>query len=376
MSIRVMHLVRPADGGMREHVRELAGGLPAGKFRTLVVCPPESALFRQLPSRIETNGLRVEDGIRPWADMQSVIALWNLLKREPVDILHMHGAKSALIGRIAARLCKQPPRRVCTIHNFVEPDSRILRAVYLRAERKLAAGTDRYIAVSNALAERLQRQLGIDRDKVVTVHNGLPPVAKRLSRQRARELMGIPPDAFVFGSVARLVPEKGLRDLVLAFRMLYDCGYDAYLAVIGDGPERRELQALCAGDSGRVRWLGAIEEAARLMPGFDVYVQSSRKEGFGLAVMEAMREGVPVIGTDAGGVPEVIGGPEAGVLVPAGSPPRLFQAMLELLCDAGRRQALADGGRRRVREHFSLQRMIRETIRVYDEVLSDGRASE
>ncbi|WP_169332831.1 glycosyltransferase family 4 protein [Effusibacillus pohliae] len=416
MTIRVMHLVRPADGGIREHVKRLAGGLPPREFAAIVVCPAASPLYRELPSSIAKIPLALCDGMHPWSDLRSVLHLRQLLDRQPVDILHMHGAKAALIGRMAAALAKRQPRLVCTLHNFIAPDNRLLQTLFLNLENRLAARTDRYIAVSNALAEQVRRQIGSTADKVVVVYNGLPPAAGRFSRRQARTVMNVPQDAVVIGTIARLIPEKGVDDLLLAFRTLVQSGHNCYLAVIGDGPQKRDLQKLSSDLQDRIRWLGAVDEASRLLPGFDLYVQSSRREGFGLAVLEAMREGVPVIATAVGGLPELVGSlgqpvtdtagtpirvnqgidtaclesggnpatdmagwenrgdvcteaAGAGMLVPADDPRRLAGCMQQVLANEQLRRALAIAGRRRAEERFSLERMIRHTIRVYREVL-------
>ncbi|MFC4766110.1 glycosyltransferase [Effusibacillus consociatus] len=381
MPIRVMHVVRPADGGMREHVKQLIWGMPHDQIEPIVACPEESALFCQLPSRVHKIALEVKDGVKPWEDMRSVIALRQQLERHPIDILHMHGAKSALIGRTAAALAKRKPRLICTVHNFIQPANRILRSTFVTIERKLSSQTDRYIAVSNALAEQLQQQIVRRTDKISIVYNGLAPTKQRISRTEARNLMKVPQNVAVIGTIARLIPEKGVADLLLAFRMLTNLGHEAYLVIIGDGPQKEELQELCSDLAARIRWLGSVEEASQLIPGFDLYVQSSHREGFGLAVLEAMREGVAVIATNVGGLPEVIGASriginECGALIPAQSPVMLCQYIQELLCDEERKLALGDAGKRRVQEYFSIDQMIQDTIRVYNEVLSVRRFHE
>lgn len=380
MPVRVMHVVRPADGGMREHVKGLLGGLQ-NQIQPLLVCPAESALFAQVPPTVQKEALSIQDGVKPWLDIRSIFQLRNLMERHPVDILHTHGAKAALIGRAAVKLCRQKPRVICTYHNFVEPENRLVRGGFLKAERNLAPVTDRYIAVSNALADQLRQQIGMDPEQVVTVYNGLPPMQKPLSRKQSRILMHVPEEAYVIGTIARLIPEKGVSDLLHAFRKLLESGHsNVYLVIIGDGPQKHELQEAAGHLSGRIRWMGAVKEASRLIPGFDLYIQSSRKEGFGLAVLEAMRQGVPVIASNVGGMPEVIGtaetdGSVSGILIPSADPERLWRSVENLLRDREKALRIGMAGKRRVEERFSLQQMIDSTIGVYDQVLSLRRLS-
>lgn len=376
MPIHVVQLVRPADGGMREHVRELVWGLPHGRIRTTVAAPAESEILQQLPTWVQKQTIAVTDGIHPWRDLQAIFALRDLIDRQQVDILHMHGAKSAMIGRLAALMSKRNPALVCTVHNFVEPANYLMNAAYRNLEQRLARRTDRYIAVSNALARQLKEHMAIGSDKIVTVYNGLSPLKPQLARTAARRQLELPERAVVIGTVARLIREKGVDDLLQAFRFLRHKGIDAWLVIMGDGPQRSELQQSASDLSDRIRWTGKVERAARFLKGFDIYVQSSHNEAFGLAVLEAMWSGIPVIATKTGGLPELVGEEEKhGALVPVRHPEQLSQRLHELLQDREAGHRLAKAGQRRVRQLFSLDRMIADTLAVYQDILSDGRTT-
>lgn len=374
MPMHVLHLVRPADGGIREHVRELIWGLPHGKVRTTVASSEQSALFGQLPSWVKKHSVPMFDGIHPLRDIGSILALRDLLDRQSVDILHMHGAKSALIGRLAALAAHRKPRLICTFHNFVEPTHPVLNFGYRHLEQRLSMHTDRYIAVSNALALQLQQRLSIQPEQIATIYNGLSPIKKQLSKKVARTRLQLPENAIAIGTIARLIPDKGIGDLIQAFRLIRKQGYDVWLVIIGEGPQRIELQRSASDMAERIRWTGALENASELLKGLDIYIQSSYKEGFGLAVLEAMWSGIPVIATQTGGLPEVVGEADKyGVLVPVNNPDQLSQNLLTLLRDEGLRQQMAEAGQRRVKERFSADRMVNDTLDVYQNVLSYRR---
>lgn len=390
MPIHVMHLVRPASGGIREHVRQLAFGMPRGKIRMTVVCPEDSPLLHELPNWIETRTLPLQDGVHPAADIRTIIKFRKLLSDSKVDVLHMHGAKAALIGRAAAVSLRgrlrghetpkwagagRSPVLVYTCHNFIEPENTLLRHAFSFAESKLAAQTDLYIAVSEALNSRLQQQFSLRSDKVVTIYNGISDGVSEgagdLSRDEIRQLLGVPPNAKVIGTIARLTPEKGVSDLLHAFRLLRESGLDPWLVIIGDGPQKLSLQAEYHDVSHRTRWLGTVESAARLLKGLDLYVQSSRREGFGLAVLEAMRAGAAVVATRCGGLPELIGSEGVSWLVPAGNPHALADKIRQMLTDQAARLRWALQGQQRALANFSAERMIMQTLQVYDRVLGD-----
>jgi glycosyltransferase involved in cell wall biosynthesis len=361
---------------MREHVRELIWGLPHGSVRTTVAAPAESGLLRQLPTWVRKQTISVTDGVQPWHDLQAILALRDLIDRQQADILHMHGAKAALIGRLAALMSNRKPALVCTVHNFVEPANYLVNAAYRHLEQRLASRTDRYITVSDALARQLKERMAIGPDKIVTVYNGLSPLKQQLTRTAARKQLELPEHAVVIGTIARLVPEKGVADLIQAFRFLRKEGVDAWLVIMGDGPQRKELQRSTEDLLDRIRWTGGSARAYRFLKGLDIYIQSSHKEAFGLAVLEAMWSGIPVIATKTGGLPEVVGDEEThGVLVPVHHPEQLSLRLIELQQNREVRQQLAQAGQRRVKQLFSVDRMIADTLAVYHDILSNRRTS-
>ena len=162
------------------------------------------------------------------------------------------------------------------------------------------------------------------------------------------------------GTVARLAPQKDHRTLVEAARLVPE----AEFVLVGDGELREELERLAEGLP--VRFLGARDDVPELLASFDVFALPSLYEGLCLAVIEAQAAGVPVVATPVGGIRETVVDGETGLLVPPGDPPALARAIRRLLEDRPAAEAMATEARRRVRERFSIDRMVEETLALYE----------
>ncbi|MEM8883854.1 MAG: glycosyltransferase [Planctomycetota bacterium] len=199
------------------------------------------------------------------------------------------------------------PRPVYVVHGARTTSSFVAWKKRRRAKRRFHGRFD-FVTVSGFLRDRIREQgLCAPDDRVGVVPNSIDVDAlasRRLARDAARRELGVPDDAFVYGSIGKLSETKDPATLVRAHARLQDA---SHLVLIGDGPRRDELAAP------RVHLPGHIPDAARLLPAFDCFVFASRRDAFGLVLLEAMASRIPVIARRAGGVPEVVG--DTGVLV-------------------------------------------------------------
>jgi glycosyltransferase involved in cell wall biosynthesis len=217
-------------------------------------------------------------------------------------------------------------------------------------------------------------------DKVHLIHNGVAP-GPWLAPGRAGQADDAPEapagarrtgganGALRVVSVGRLTQQKDPETLLRAWRRI---GGPHRLALVGDGPNRPDLESLIEreGLAGRVDLLGSRDDVPRILREADLFVLSSRWEGLPLAVIEPMMSGLPVIATAVGGVPEQVVHGETGLLVPPGDPDGLARALSALLSDADLRSRAGAAGRRRALEYFTESRMLRQTAEVYEHVLS------
>ena len=202
-----------------------------------------------------------------------------------------------------------------------------------------------------------------------------PPTEDQGRKTKDQDDFVLRPSSFVIGYAGALIPEKGVDLLLRACAGLPDAGWR--LAIVGDGPERAQLGALAnvLGIGERVDFLGqrASTQMPDVYPDFDVLVLPSLtrpnwKEQFGRVLIEAMACGVPVIGSDSGEIPNVIG--DAGLIFPEGNIPALRDSIAGLLADPGQRARTALAGRKRVLAEFTQAQIAAETYRVYCEILS------
>lgn len=194
---------------------------------------------------------------------------------------------------------------------------------------------DRIIAISQRVAEVLAAS-GIPRDRITVVHSGIDPARTRdVVPHPVRAALGLPTDAPLAVSVGAMLAHKDHATLLRAAAVAANQRPDVHWVLAGDGPERPALEAqrTALGLDGRVHFVGHVPWAVGLIAAADVFVFSSREEGLGTSVLDAMALGVPVAATAGGGVPEMLG-QGAGLLVPVADAPALASATLQLLQDA------------------------------------------
>ncbi|HZK25483.1 MAG TPA: glycosyltransferase family 4 protein [Oscillospiraceae bacterium] len=364
--VHILLVVRPAVGGIREHLRSLITYL-AADFTFTLACPQEQqADYAGLPCQVLP--LPLSGKMRPLSDLQAMRQLVRFINTNSVHLLHAHGFKAALVARLAARACKRPC--LVTVHSdFAQAQAARLPAIYLTAERKLKRWTAGYITVSQWLAEILQQNIQVDEGQISVVPNGIELMADKA----AACTLPFSKEAILVGTVARLVPQKGLEVLLQAAALLVPRFPQICFVVAGEGPLCAELEkkrnnlAL----EQRFFFLGYCEQVAALLARLSVFVLPSLSEAQGIAVLEAMQAGCPVVVSAAGGLRELIEDNKNGLLVPPGNAVSLAEAIEKLLRQphlAARlaRQAQADVCR------FSISESMRKTKMVYDRVL-EGR---
>lgn len=374
-SIRVLQVVRPAVGGMRAHVLQLATGLRAFGFDSELACPGDSELVHDaLEAGVQVHPVPIVGPLRPLRDLLAVISLAEVIRERRPAIIHAHGSKASLIARSATLISRATPT-VVTVHNQVlyAGVSPRMRRVYITLERWLARRTSRIITVSEALRRELLDIYGMPEALVTTVHNGLDlaPFVEASGGEEARRRYGVPGDALLFGLAARFAPQKGLDVLVASAEKVLEAEPRAWLLVAGDGPllEAVKTKARATKVRDRMVFPGFETDVPGMLSALDLYVSPAIAEGLGLATIEAMAAGLPVVGTNVGGTPEVVENGVTGVLVPAGKPGPLAEAIALLLKDSVLRRRMGEKGRARALAEFGEARMLERIAGVYAEVL-------
>lgn len=369
--IKLTYLIRRAAGGMQTHLLDLISKLDKDRYKITVVAPQSQRLEEGLANlSIPLIALDIDDNLRPLKDLRTIISLRNLFKTLKPDILHIHGNKAALVGRIAA-WGMSIQAIIVTIHNLLkyQSQSKVKRFFSTFADRFLARYTDVIISVSKDLEEDLVQKEGLPRKKIITIYNGIDWHRLQVEPQQkktTRESLGFNDKDIVIGMIARLAPQKSPLTFVEAARELASFSSLKFL-LVGDGPLMPIVQEKIkeAGLSERFVLPGFRKDIPEILAAIDLFVLSSKWEGFPYVLHEAMAAGKPLVATSVGGVPELVVDGVSGVLVPAGDSSALAQAISSVAFDPKFQEILVKNAHSLLQEKFSLEKMAKQTEKVY-----------
>jgi len=376
-SLRVLHIITRLDvGGSTENTVLSVTRMPRAEFASSLIAGKTTDPLPGLMEVLSRAGVPVTEirslrrAVSPIGDW---VALWQLqraIRRLPVDIVHTHSSKAGFLGRLAARTAGVP-RIVHTPHGHVFHGyfSTAMTRGFAVLERIAAPWTDRIITLSDDEArDHLRRGIG-RAEQFVTIPSGVDLAVVRSARPTR-----LFPEGPVVGAVARLVPVKGLHHLIEAApAVLRRCPAARFL-LVGDGEMRSALEAevRARGLQDRIVFTGFREDVSSIMAGTDLVVLPSINEGMGRVLVMAMALGKPIVATRVGGVAELLGDGEAGLLVPPRDPAALAEAIILLLRDSQRARTLGDAGRRRA-PSYSAEAMLEALAKLYREVMADAR---
>jgi glycosyltransferase involved in cell wall biosynthesis len=372
-------------GGPALHVAYLTAGLRERGYDTTLVAGSlargEDSMAFVADAR-DVQIVRIDElgrEISPLRDLVATLRLAWLIRRERPDILHTHTAKAGTVGRVAALLAgrRRPPIVVHTFHGHVlRGYFGPLRSRFFRLlERWLAARTTALIAVSPQVRDDLVALGVAPPERFAVIRLGIE-LEERVApeqdgRAESRRYLGIGPDRFAVGWIGRMTAVKRTDDVLVAFRRLREDGVDAVLCMVGDGPDRPELERR-AHELGIVRetlFLGYQEDVAPFYAAFDALVLPSSNEGTPVSAIEALAAGRPVVATRVGGVPDVVQEGEDGFLVEAGATDDLADRLAQLARDPALRERMGRAGRERVLPRYAVERLVDDVDRLYRSLL-------
>ncbi len=287
------------------------------------------------------------------------LRLWAALRRRRDRIVHLH---LDLFFATAAAILAGCRRLVFTLHNEEpRPRGALGRLLVSRWLHVVARRCARVIAISERAATHFRGLSGCPREEIAIIEYGIdrPP-----GTSATRRSLGWPEAGFVVGFLGRLAPEKNVPALLEAAARCPEVDF----VLVGDGPLRREIERqLAERGLGNVRLAGRIEDGSAVIPLFDALCLPSHREGLGLVLVEAMLQGVPVIGSRAGAIPDVLGQGRFGRLFNPDDASALARAILEIRERPLEARVRAERARRYALERFSVERMAGRTVDVYAE---------
>ncbi len=372
----VFHVIKIAGiAGAENHLLTLLPGLRENGFdaRFLALVKP-GAVVDDFMDAAATRHIPVERlPIRADADPILLLSLRRHFRASRPAIVHTHLIHADLHGISAARLAGVPVV-LTSRHN---DDTFRRKTPYRQINRALWHMAQGGIAISEAIRRFSIAVEGAPPDRVQTIHYGLSPTPlldRADSRRALQSELNLAPETLLIGMVCRLIEPKGIPYALDAFAGVAGHFPTAHLVIAGDGPLRPDLEAQTAslGLEGRVHFLGWRPDPTPIFAALDCFLMPSLREGFGLVLLEAMAQAVPVIGSAVSAIPEIVVAGETGLLCPVRDSEALAAALTALLADSERRTRMGEAGRARLEAHFSAARMIEETVALYRRWLPHG----
>ena len=372
--VRILHISSAqAPGGGERHLADLANALVAREHDVYAAVRPDSPLIGELsqlpPENIATFPLRNA------LDAQSARHLARFVRRHEIEIVHAHMARDYPLAAYATR--RNSATRLIITRHVLFPLNRLHTITLSRVAR--------VIAVSEAVARQLRAQGLAPRERIVVVPNGVDiqrfdNALLQFDRAEFCRQWKIPENCLLAGTVGEIKSLKGHEDFLrAAARILRRFPNAQFLIAGADTSRTKEHRAaltelIAKLDLGKhVHLFGWLDDIAQFYCALDVFVSASQTESFGLAIVEAMACGTAVVATATEGAKEIIENGETGLLVAVGDVEALADTVTSLIDNADEQHRIGMFARETARERFSLERMVDETEKIYQETLDERR---
>lgn len=336
-------------------------GMRAMGHRAALVAHPDGELRQRVAEGLDLIPLAP----RTEMDLSAAWRLSRIIRRLGPDVIHAHDPHGVAMAALALSMLTAGPAPPLIASRRVD--------FHLKGN-SLSRWKNRQVACFITASEAIRQMLigdGVPPARTVTVHEGID--VDRVVATPAvnvHEALWLPHHAPLVGNVAALVPHKGQRYLVDAAHLLMRSIPDTRVVIFGEGELREHLEHLVHEHhlEKHVLLPGFRTDIIGCIKGLDVFVMSSVTEGLGTSLLDAMACARPIVATRTGGIPEVVEDGVTGILVPPRDPAALAGALEALLTDAPRREQLAAAGFERVRQRFTVERMVAETAGVYERI--------
>lgn len=387
--IRVLKVIEATTAGTKKHVLSLVKALDRTQFSVAVACPRvrshaygDVSFVEELESLggVPVSLVEMRRNIQPISDTRALVALYRVIKEGRYHIIHAHSSKAGVLGRLAAKWVGTPVI-LYTPHGFAfrSVRSKLICWAYIQIERLCALWTDRIICVSSTEKEEALKSRIAPVDKLVVIENGLDltefvqlmdPLAKK--RQ-----LDIDPHSPIVGTMGRLSWDKGIRYFLEAAAKVSTAYPEVQFLIVGDGEARKDLELLATnlGISSQTVFTGFRSGSLEILALMDVFVLPSPHEAMPYTVLEAMASEKPVVAIEGTGAQDAVQQGKTGLLVPPRDPEALAAAVIAMLRDKARAQAMGLAGREVVESRFTLAQMARRTEELYTTLLEMKLAS-
>jgi glycosyltransferase involved in cell wall biosynthesis len=343
--------------GGQEQLFSLMLGIRDRQHQVWLAAPSDSPLSgKAQQSGIETYCFGQRNELSPWAFLR----LWNILRRQDFDIIHLNTPRPLIVGGLVSKLCGIP-LRVCSRRVNFPLNSPLSRLKYNWMQESVLTVS---VSIRRTLIEG-----GVRPDLIEVIYEGVDPDWVDSQQAPAPDNVN---SGLVVGTVAHLSPEKGHRTLLEAAAQVLSRVPDVHFVLVGRGELMSTLKARVEelGIEKKVTFTGFRSDSEALTKTFDVFCLPSFSEGLSSAILVAMANRLPVVATRAGGIPELVTDGETGILVPPDDADQLATGLCKVLESPQLREKMGCAGRQRIEEKFTLERKLNKTEKLYLSMLA------
>jgi glycosyltransferase involved in cell wall biosynthesis len=371
MKTRTLFVVDNLQFGGGERVfSQIINGLNPDKYKIFLASLPNGAFYEAITNRhVKFLPLDFSKRFNPSLFFQ----LKKIIRTNKIQIVHGQGTRAEFYARIANKIAGTS-KYVSTIAMPVEGfDIERARKWFYRFFDWISEKfVDRFIVVSDSLKNKMIIDRGINPEKVVRIYNGIEPDQyspknSEKSRPEVRNKFNINDTSLVIGAIGRLVWQKGFEYLIQAIPDVIKVYPKVKFLIVGDGPLKAKLEALSMelGVKDKIIFTGFRTDIKEILSALDILVIPSLKEGFPLITLEGMAMAKPIVATRIHGIEEQIANSETGLLVPSQDADALAKTINLLINDRDLALRLGINSRQRAEEEFSVEKMVEETVKIY-----------
>ncbi|HVP36426.1 MAG TPA: glycosyltransferase family 4 protein [Terriglobales bacterium] len=364
---KILHLNTTSSiGGAEQMIIDLAEQTSLDKFRTYVSVLREGELLSELRRRhVKFIWLKESTRVYDYKFLRNIV---ELIRQNRIDLIHSHTWGTDFYGYWGSKISGIP--MISTIHDryyiFEKWTRRLSYRLFINHIKKI-------VAVSKDIKGLLIDELKISSQKVRLIYNGINTLKFQTveNLDMIRDELDLGRHDLVIGNVGNLREVKDHRTLITAFSKIVPLFPRSKLLIVGEGKLKPDLKKLCEelGLGERVLFLGHREDVPFILSLLDVFILPSVSEGCSLSLLEAMAAGKAVVATNVGGNPELVLNGKTGILVPPSQPDQLAEKMIHLLSNEDLRKKMGAEGRKRVKQKFSRESMVKNYEELYSRIL-------
>jgi len=364
---KILHLNNTSSiGGAEQVILDLAALIDPEKFKSYVSAFREGELVSEMRKR-NIRFLWLKESTQVY-DYKFLKNITRLIKENRIDLIHSHTWGTDFYGYWASKILGVP--MLATVHNRYYIFEKWTRRLSYKV---LISHVQKIVAVSKDIQNLLKKDLKLLPQKIKLIYNGIDTsrFEKKFELGKLRKELNLSKGDLILGNVGNLREVKDHHTLILSFSKVSPFFPQAKLLIIGEGELKTNLIKLRSelGLDDRVLFLGHRDDIPSLLNLMDIFVLSSRLEGCSISILEAMASGKPVIATSVGGNPELVLEGKTGLLFPSAEPEKLAETVIQLLKDEKLRKRMGEEGRKRVKEKFSKESMVKNYGELYSRIL-------